>query len=732
MPDASSFDDHESLDLEIHLGAEGPDGHAVTAASDAGDARGTFRLPPAWAELAGGLRDFHDARLPARDARPVAFDGGAPERPTGTARDLGRALFEALFAGRLGRWYDRSRGRADVARRPLRLGLRVDDPALAELPWELLFDPDAATDGDHLCLANVSLVRRLAVLAGKDAVMAPLPLRVLGMAAAPADLPTLDVAGEKAAVGRALAELAAAGLVALEWVDGGSLDALRRALDRGAWHVFHFIGHGRPGALILTRDGGEDDPVEAAVLAKLLDNHPSLRLAVLNACDGAAGVSPAAFTSTAADLVGHGLPAVVAMQSAITDAAATHFARAFYEAIAARRPLGAAVTLAREAMFSADAEHAEWGAPALFLRAADDRLFDLSAPAAGDGASGGAASPWGAGAQDFVALSRDIARDPSRADAYGKRAESYLAASASARASDPARAAWYAELATADLRRAASLHGARAPASSASLQGLAAAAAVVTAEALRGGAAASPDAARVNDVAARNGLLASPDPLRDVEILWVDDEPEGVAGETAALRAMGARVDLSTSTEDALARLRAHAYALVLSDLKRGDDYTAGYTLLARMRAPPGGAPPDPTPVIFYSWPSARAGEALEEAIALRRRVARAAHADYACYPQDLIDLVRQAVTARRVVAHFEGITVTLCQDEAGEGCFEARSAAGAARYAIDSLALVEGALPTRERRIVEAWAELRVGELRAGDDARRSGRLVPPIAPIA
>ncbi|MFO0606363.1 MAG: CHAT domain-containing protein [Polyangiales bacterium] len=731
MPDTGSFDERETLDLEIHLGAEGPDGHPVTASSDAGDARGTFRLPPTWAGLAGGLRDFLDARLPARDARPVAFDGGAPERPAATARDLGRALFLALFAGRLGRWYDRSRGRAEVGRRPLRLGLRVDDPALAELPWELLFDPDAATDGDHLCLTNVAVVRRLAVLASKDAVKAALPLRILGMAAAPADLPTLDVAGEKAAVGRALAELADAGLVVLKWAEGGTLEALRHELDRGPWHVFHFIGHGRPGALLFTRDGGEGDPVEAAVLAKLLDNHPSLRLAVLNACDGAAGASPAAFSSTAAALVGHGLPAVVAMQAAVTDAAATHFARAFYEAIAARRPLGAAVTLAREAVFSADAEHAEWGAPALFLRAADDRLFDLSAPAAGDRAPGGGAGAWEAQAGDVLALSREIARDPSRPDAYAKRAESYLAASAAAQARDPSRAAWYAELATADLRRAASLGGA-SPTGAAALRGLAAAAAVVAAEALRGGAAVAADAARVEGVAARHGLLTAPAPLRDVAILWVDDEPASVAGETAALRAMGARVDASGSTEDALARLRAGAYTLVLSDVRRSGNDTAGYELLAAMRAPPDGAPPDPTPVVFYSWPSVRSGETFAEAVERCRAKVRGDHADYACYPQDLIDLVRRAVASRQVVARFEGLTLTLCDGDAGASCFEARSAAGLARYAVDTLAPVEGALPTRERRIVEAWAELRREEIRAADARRRAGGVAGAIAPIA
>lgn len=755
MPDAGQFDDRPALDLDIHLGGGGgPSGHPVAASSEAGEAAGTFLLPPDWEELAASLRAFRDAKLPTRGARPVAF-GGALDRPAGTARDLGRTLFHALFAGRLNRWYDRSCGRADVERRPLRLRLRIDDPALGALPWELLFDPDDALDGDHLCLTNVTLSRRSPLLSGKAPVTAPLPLRILGMAAVPKGLQALDVAHEQALMKRAVQELMDSELVTLDWVVGGTLAALTSKLKGGPWHVFHFVGHGLPGALSFVGEGGEDAPIDAAVLAMLLDNHPSLRLVVLNTCKGAAVDAAVAASSTAAVLAGSGVPAVVAMQCAITDAAATHFARAFYEAIASRRSLGTAVTLAREAIFSFDAQHAEWGAPVLYLRADDDRLFNLQAPdSAGGGTWGGhdgqgaATGAWGARAQDFVALSREISKDPSRVEPYLKRAASYLAASADAQQkadkareeADEARkqvelerAGRYAELASDDLRRAAGLKGALAEPGTAALQRRAAAAAVVTAEALRRQAPGAPDVASIEKVASRIEFIASSDRLRDVDILWVDDEPGSVASETAALRAMGARVDHSTRTEDALEKLRARAYSLVVSDVKRGDEWTAGYDLIDAMRAPTDGSPPDPTPVIIYSWPSVRSTETPEEAIALRRAYASDRGAfGYACYPQDLIDLVLQAEAKRRVVARFHGLTVTLCEGDAGAGCFEARGPSGAATYAIDDLALVRGALPTRERRIVEAWAELRHDELRAGDERRRAGEAVPPIAPIA
>ncbi len=52
-------------------------------------------------------------------------------------------------------------------------------------------------------------------------------------------------------------------------------------------------------------------------------------------------------------------------------------------------------------------------------------------------------------------------------------------------------------------------------------------------------------------------------------VLWVDDRPESVAHEAAALRALGAHVDQVTTNADALARLKDHAYDVVISDIDR-------------------------------------------------------------------------------------------------------------------------------------------------------------------
>ena len=83
---------------------------------------------------------------------------------------------------------------------------------------------------------------------------------------------------------------------------------------------------------------------------------------------------------------------------------------------------------------------------------------------------------------------------------------------------------------------------------------------------------------------------------RHPRVLWVDDHPRNNTDERAALRAFGARFRLATSTDQALQLLRQHRFAVVISDMARDDDRTAGYTLLYAMRGRG-----DRTPFIVYA-----------------------------------------------------------------------------------------------------------------------------------
>jgi hypothetical protein len=301
--------------------------------------------------------------------------------------EFGGALFRAALPEGVRTCYRTSRALAAQTGKGLRLRLRIDAPAVAALPWELLFDEE---EGDFISLSTATpIVRHLELGRGIAPLAVRRPLRILAMVSGPRDLPTLSVQHERERMEKALAPLIARGDATLTWLDGGGSAALQRAMrpEEGPWHVFHFIGHGGfdaasgEGLLMLTGDDGASHPLPATQLGRLLADHGMLRLAVLNACDGARGDDVSRFSSTAAMLMRRGLPAVVAMQHPISDDAAIEFSREFYGALAGGLPVDGAVAEGRKAMSLLPAGGFEWGTPVLHMRSADGQLFDLSKPA---------------------------------------------------------------------------------------------------------------------------------------------------------------------------------------------------------------------------------------------------------------------------------------------------------------------------------------------------------------
>lgn len=71
---------------------------------------------------------------------------------------------------------------------------------------------------------------------------------------------------------------------------------------------------------------------------------------------------------------------------------------------------------------------------------------------------------------------------------------------------------------------------------------------------------------------------------RVARILWVDDRPENNSAEREALEALGVKVSIATSTEEAMDTLVTQRFDLVISDMGRPPDERAGYTLLSQMR----------------------------------------------------------------------------------------------------------------------------------------------------
>ena len=294
-------------------------------------------------------------------------------------RQVGQALFDSVFQASAVALLLSSRNEVERADGRLRIVLRLRPPELAVLPWELMFSDDY---GGYLCRRS-RVVRYIDV----PEQVRPLttvtpPLRVLGMTALPGDLAALDAGAEQDRLQELLAPLQARGQVAVDWVQGQSWEAAKEALYAGC-QVFHFIGHGGfdrdrgEGVIAFADERGRRQLVGASALADLLSlADPMPRLVVLNSCRTGAGAVADVFSSTAATLA-RTIPAVVAMQFAITDDAAAVFSSGFYQALVHNRGVDEAVRAGRIGLTGPNMGTLEWVTPVLYLRSPDTRLFDF-------------------------------------------------------------------------------------------------------------------------------------------------------------------------------------------------------------------------------------------------------------------------------------------------------------------------------------------------------------------
>lgn len=297
------------------------------------------------------------------------------------AQEFGQKLFRALFTNEIGASFLSAHNDAIRQGKGLRVRLTLDAPELANYPWEFLYDPSnsqfLSLFEDTPILRYIELPRPILPLS-----VTP-PLRILAVASSPSDYEPLDLARERRNLSHALSDLMQRKLVELEWLPTGTLQNLREQLLKRPYHIFHFIGHGgfdqanEDGVLVFEDTNGSSNRVSGERVAVTLGNHRTLRLAILNACEGARTSEQDPFAGTAMTLLRTGnLPAVVAMQFEITDSAAIDFANGFYGALATGRPVDAAVGQGRQAIFAHNND-VEWSTPVLYTRAADGRLFEM-------------------------------------------------------------------------------------------------------------------------------------------------------------------------------------------------------------------------------------------------------------------------------------------------------------------------------------------------------------------
>jgi len=362
------------LDFELKIEREEDHYTARVLRSPAGEASCDFTLPFSEDRLEllvlklgrprGSTRRIHSAEMEA-------------------ACELGGKLFEVVFGGDVRACL---RSSLDEVYREERTGLRLklrlqEVPILADLPWEFILD--ATLDRFFAQSNQTPIVRYIEMPERIKPLTVNLPLHLLVMISSPSDYLRLDVERERSRLEETLEPLIKAGRVRVKWLENPTLTDLLRCLREGKYHVFHFIGHGgfdkkrEEGVLVLEDEQGRGWLADAHRIGTILHDHPSLRLVVLNSCEGARNSLTDPFAGVAAGLIRQGVPAVVAMQFEITDEAAITFAGEFYAALAQGFPVDAAVAEARKAIYILP-NAIEWGTPVLYMRSSDGVLFDLT------------------------------------------------------------------------------------------------------------------------------------------------------------------------------------------------------------------------------------------------------------------------------------------------------------------------------------------------------------------
>jgi len=298
-----------------------------------------------------------------QQAVPAGMSGGLDE-----AMALGQQLFRGLFQGELLVAWRSALAQAETASVGLRLKLEIAPAELARLPWELLYD---AEGGNFLSTSKFTPVLRTSGRKPRPLLPTP-PWRLLIVEANPDEEDILNLQREVRRVKDALKPAVSEEYIIVEEIEAATIADLARRLSRANEpqpHIVHFMGHGRVGELLFETAIGSGATLRAGPLANLLGNVEQLRLVIFNACESA--------LTLAAVVAQARVPAVIAMQYAVSDQAAILFSTHFYSNLISGQPVDAALALTRVAMQAEgpDADFLEWATPVLYMQAADGRLF---------------------------------------------------------------------------------------------------------------------------------------------------------------------------------------------------------------------------------------------------------------------------------------------------------------------------------------------------------------------
>jgi hypothetical protein len=182
-------------------------------------------------------------------------------------------------------------------------------------------------------------------------------LRIVFLSANAISAEPIDTEEEMRRVRRAIEQAEHRDSVELFWYPAARPDDVLLAITKHSPDVLHFSGHGfRSGQLALKGGDRSARFVSAAAVRRACEGCPSVRLLFLNAC----------YSAAEAEMLVHGVDAVVSMSDAVSDNGAAVFAGAFYRALACGRSLGQALADGRTALHLEG--HDEQETPQLFVK----------------------------------------------------------------------------------------------------------------------------------------------------------------------------------------------------------------------------------------------------------------------------------------------------------------------------------------------------------------------------
>jgi len=242
---------------------------------------------------------------------------------------------------------------------------------LLSLPWELLYNPEGRY---FFGLRGGGITRQLWMPVAPRRAAVASSQKSLGLWAEPGDVESLS-----ARRGYHPSPDYDDGFT---WITGqDSMGQLTRALESENFDGLHIVAHGRLGSswhdlvLALVDERGQPDWVSPDQLTVLLADYPGLGFVYLDVCasaepghqnDETRSPLDYSWSNLASDLLGHGIPAVVAMQDSISQDAAGLVAQTFYAERANGATLSQALTRARREVRLQLDDPVHWSIPTLY------------------------------------------------------------------------------------------------------------------------------------------------------------------------------------------------------------------------------------------------------------------------------------------------------------------------------------------------------------------------------